>query len=68
MSFPVVSGLNPQEDDARFHEYSKTGDDGPSRAGRLSKTFCGVSITLRVVGGNAESQLGIPLELGIVTG
>ena len=35
----VISGLNPREDDAKFPEFSKRAEGGPSRASRLSKTF-----------------------------
>ena len=37
--FPVVPDPNPQEDDAKFPEFSKGAEDGPSRADRLSRTF-----------------------------
>ena len=30
---------NPQEDDAKFLEFSKRAEGGPSRAGRLQKRF-----------------------------
>ena len=35
---------NPQEDDAKFFEFSKKAEDGPSQAGRLSKPFPEVPI------------------------
>ena len=40
--FPELRGPNLQEDDAKFREFSKRAEDGPSRAGRLSTTFPGV--------------------------
>ena len=36
--FPVGACRNPQEDDAKFLEFSKKADHGPSGASRLSKT------------------------------
>ena len=60
MIFPDV---NPQEDDARFRQFSKRAEDGPSRAGRLSKTFPEVPIEFRVSSGNPASRLGIPLGI-----
>ena len=35
--FPVGACRNPQEDDAKFLEFSKRAEDGPFRASRLSK-------------------------------
>ena len=57
--FPVVPHPNPQEDDAKFSEFSKRAEDGPSRAGRLSKTIPEVPTVFRVSSGNPESRLGI---------
>ena len=37
--FPAVSLLNPQGDGAKFLDFSKRAEDGPSRADGLSKTF-----------------------------
>ena len=37
--FAVLPGPNPQEDDAEFREFSKRDEDGPPRAGRLTKSF-----------------------------
>ena len=37
--FSVDLGLNPQEDDAKFLEFSKIVEDGHSRIGRLPKRF-----------------------------
>ena len=37
--FSVVTCPNPHEDDAKLLEFSKGTEDGPCRAGRLSKTF-----------------------------
>ena len=66
--FPVLPGPNPQEDDAKFREFSKKCEGCPSRAGRLSKTFPEVPITFRVSSGKPESRLSIPLGLGIFMG
>ena len=68
IAFPVVSGLNPQEDAARFLEFSKTAEDDPSRASRLSKTFPEVPIVFRDFGGKPESRLSTSLALGRVQG
>ena len=61
---PVLPGPNSQEDDAKFREFSKRAEDGPSRAGRLSKTFPEVPTEFRVSCGNPESRPSIPLVLG----
>ena len=45
--FPVISGLNPRQDDAKFLEFPKRAE-GLSRAGRLSTTFPEVPIKCRV--------------------
>ena len=66
--FLVLPGPNPQEDVAKFHEFSKRAEGGPSRAGRLSKTFPEVPIEFRVSSGNPESRLSIPVGLGIFMG
>ena len=58
---PALSGLYPREDDAKFLEFSKRAEDGPSRASRLSKNLSWST-------GNPESRLGIPLRLGRVKG
>ena len=34
-----MSGLKPHEDDAKFSEFSKRAEGGPSRVGSSSKTF-----------------------------
>ena len=41
---PVLPDRNLQEDDAKFREFSKRAEDGPSRARRLSETFLEVLI------------------------
>ena len=66
--FPVLPGANPQEDDAKYCEFSKRTEDGPSRSGRLLKKFPEVPIVFRVSCGSPESRLGIPLGLEIVKG
>ena len=43
-------------------------ENDASRAGGLSKTFGELPMVSRVVGGNPESRLYIPLELGVITG
>ena len=53
-------GPNPQEDDDKFFELSKNGEDSPSRLGTLSKTFPEVPLEFRVSSGNPESRLSIP--------
>ena len=68
MIFPVLPGPNPQEDDAKFCEFSKRAEDGPSRASRLSTTFPEVPIVRRVSSVNPESRQGSPLGLEIVKG
>ena len=47
---------NPQEDYAKFFEFSKKAEDGPSRAGRLSKTSPEVPMEFHVSSGNPESR------------
>ena len=37
--FIVFLGLNPQENGAKFFGFNKKAEDGPSRAGGLSKKF-----------------------------
>ena len=66
--FPVLPGPNPQEDDAKFFEFSKRAEDGPSQAGKLSKTFPVVLNEFRVSGGNPDSRQGIVLGLAIFNG
>ena len=66
--FPAVACPKPQGDDAKFRERSKRAEDGPSRAGRLSKTFPEVPMVSRVSSGNPESRLRTPLGLGIIEG
>ena len=56
------------EDDAKFFEFSKKAEDGPSQASRLSKTFPKVPIDFRVSSDNPESRLRIPLGLEIFEG
>ena len=60
MIVPVLLYLNPQEDDAKFLGFSHSAEDGPSRAGRFSKTFPEVPIEFHVPGGKEESRLFIP--------
>ena len=62
MIFPAVPDPNPQEDDAKFREFSKRAEDGPSRASWLSKTFPELPMVLRVSSGNPESRLSIPTQ------
>ena len=57
--FQFLPGPNSQEDDAKFSEFSKKAEDGPSRAGTLSKTLPEVPITIRVSSGNPESRLSL---------
>ena len=66
--FPAVPDPNPQEDDAEFREISKRAVDGPSRASRPSKTFRQTPIVFRVLSGNPESRLSLPLGLGMIKG
>ena len=61
----MLPGPNRQEDDAKFGDFLKRADGGPSRAGRVSKTFPEVPIVFRVSSGNPESRLSIPLGVGI---
>ena len=56
MIIPILPDPNPQEDDAKFFKFSKKSEYGPSRAGRLSKTFPEVPITFRVSGGNQNRK------------
>ena len=73
-NLPVSSGLNPQEDDAKFFEFSKGAENGSPRAGRLSKKFPVVPNEFRLSSGQQESRLikfscvtqGIHLVLQIV--
>ena len=44
---PLSFGLNPQEDDAKFFEFSSA-EDGSPRGGSLSKTFPEVFNEFRV--------------------
>ena len=64
---PVSIGFNPQEDNAKFFEFSST-EDGSPRAGRLSKTCPDVPNKFRVSSCKQESRLIIPLGLGILMG
>ena len=64
----VLPELNSQEDDAKILGFSKSAEDGPSLAGRTSKTFPEVPIEFRVFCGKRESLLIVPLELGILEG
>ena len=66
--FPVLPDPNPQEDDAKFFAFSKKAEDGPSPAGRLSKTFPEIPMEFRVSSGKQESWLSRPLGLGILKG
>ena len=63
-----MSGLNPREYDAKFFEFSKRAEDGPSGAGSRSKTFPEVPIIFRVSCGNPESRQGMVLGLGKIEG
>ena len=63
--FTALPDLNPQEDDANFFGFSKA-EDGPSQAGRLSKTFPEVPIEFRVLCGTQESRPFVPQGLGIL--
>ena len=53
---PVSVGFNPQEDDAKFIEFSKIDEDGSPRAGRRSKTFPEVPHEFRESRGKQESR------------
>ena len=64
--FPSVSGLNSSEEDAKFIEFTKIAEGGPSRAGSRSKTFPEVPTIFRVSCRNPESRLRISLGLGMV--
>ena len=68
LCYTVFPDPNPQEDDTKFREFSKRAKDGPSRAGRLSKTFPEVPIEFSVSSGNPESRQNLPLGLGIFKG
>ena len=48
MILPALPDPNPQEDDAKFFEFSKRAEDGPSRVGSRSKTFPEVPRIFRV--------------------
>ena len=65
-AFPLVSGPNFKEEDAKFFELLKTAEVRPSRADGRSKTFPQVPTIFRVSCGNPESQQGMVLGLGIV--
>ena len=65
LEFPDAT---PQEDDAKFFEFSKRAEDGPSRVSKLSKTFPELPTKFRVSSSNPESRLSIPLGLGIFKG
>ena len=62
--FPVVPCPNPQEDDAKFLEFSKRAEGGPSRAGRLSKTF---RLRMKTVGVPGGCDCGGNVILGVET-
>ena len=64
----VSIGVNLQEDDAKFFEFSKNAEDGSLQAGRPSKTCPDVPNESRVLGCKQESRLIIPLdwERGII--
>ena len=63
MVFRVLPGLNSKEDDVKFLGFSKNDGDGPSGAGRSSKTCPEVLHEFRVSCGKQESRLIIPLGL-----
>ena len=65
MEFP---GPKSEEDDAKFFEFSKKAEDGPSRASWLSKTLPEETIFFRVSSGSPESRLSIPLGLERING
>ena len=65
--FPVISGLNPRKDDAKFLEFSKGAEGGPSREGSRSKMFPEVPV-FRKSCGNPESGQNMVLGLGKVEG
>ena len=67
--FPVSIGFNLQEDDDKFFEFSKNGDNGSPQSGRyLKKTCLDTPSEFRVSGCKQESRLIIPLGLGMVRG
>ena len=45
--YPVLLCLNPKEDDAKFFEFSKKAEDGPSRASGFPKTLPEVPVEFR---------------------
>ena len=53
----VDPGLNPQEHAAKFLEFSKIAEDGPSRAAGLPQTFAELPKVSREVDGNPGSRL-----------
>ena len=65
--FFVDSGLDTQEEIARFLDFSRIAEDNTARSCGLSKTFHELTIVSRVVGGYREPRLCIPLKLGIST-
>ena len=65
--FPVISGFNPREDDAKFLEFSKRAE-GSFSGTQLSETFLEVPKVFRASCGNPESRQGIFVRLGIAKG
>ena len=66
--FPVSICFDQQGDDATFFGFSKSADDGSPRAGGPSKTCPEAPNEFRVSSSKQESQLIIPLGLGILLG
>ena len=63
----VDSGPDTLEEIARFLDFSRIAEDDTPRACGLSKTFPELLTVSRVVGGNREPRLSIPMKLGIST-
>ena len=68
MVFLVLPCPKSQGDGGKFLGVFKNDGDGPSGAGRPSKTFPEVPIEFPVLCGKPESRLIIPLGLGIFKG
>ena len=64
MALSVLPDLNSQGDDVKVLGILENDGDGPSGAGGSSKTYPEVPIEFRVLCGNPESRLIVPLGLG----
>ena len=68
MALSELPDFNSQGDDVKFLGVVKSDGGGPSGAGGSSQWSPEVPIEFRVLCGNPDSRLIIPLEIGILEG